>query len=84
MDVANRMFFDCEHHFSIHAPLRNKINLYREWATACNAQITTIDQNFNLIGSTLAETLLDPDYKPGNHTIPVQLIPRASTGEVRR
>lgn len=55
-----------------------------EWATACNAQITTIDQNFNLIGSTLAETLLDPDYKPGNHTIPVQLIPRASTGEVRR
>ena len=54
-----------------------------EWATAGNAQITTIDQNYSLIGSTLAETLLAPDYKPHNHTIPVFLVPRASTGEVR-
>ena len=55
-----------------------------EWATAANAHITTIDQNYSLIGKTLAETLLAPNYKAKKHIIPIQLIPRASTGEVRR
>jgi len=52
-----------------------------EWATTGHAQITTIDQNFVLIGESITAALLDEDYKPRNYTVPVQLIPRASTGK---
>ena len=51
-----------------------------EWATTGSAQITTIDQNFGLIGEAIAATLLEENYKSQNHTVPVQLIPRTSTG----
>jgi DNA-binding LacI/PurR family transcriptional regulator len=52
------------------------------WSTTGNAQITTIDQNFRLIGETVAKTILAEDYAPKNHIVPVQLIPRASTGRI--
>ena len=54
------------------------------WATTGNAQITTIDQNFGLIGKTVAETFLDTDYKPKNHIIPMQFVPRTSTRKLVR
>ena len=50
-----------------------------EWATIGSARITTVDQNFDLIGKTIATTLLEENYTPKNHTIPVQLVPRTST-----
>ena len=50
-----------------------------EWATIGSARITTVDQNFNLIGKTIATILTDEKYKPKNHVIPVQLVPRTST-----
>jgi DNA-binding LacI/PurR family transcriptional regulator len=52
-----------------------------EWATTGSAQITTIDQNFGLIGEAIAAALMDEEHEPRNHTVPVQLIPRASTGK---
>lgn len=52
-----------------------------EWATTGSAQITTIDQNFGLIGEAITAALLDEEKKPRNHTVPVQLIPRTSTGK---
>jgi DNA-binding LacI/PurR family transcriptional regulator len=52
-----------------------------EWATTGSAQITTIDQNFGLIGEAITAALLDVNHEPRNQTIPVQLIPRASTGK---
>jgi len=52
-----------------------------EWATTGSAQITTIDQNFGLIGEAITAALLDEEYKPRNQTVPVQLIPRTSTGK---
>ena len=55
-----------------------------EWATTGNAQITTVDQNFAIIGSTVAKVLLEEDYKPRNHIIPVSFIPRKSTGKAFR
>jgi DNA-binding LacI/PurR family transcriptional regulator len=51
-----------------------------EWATTGSAQITTIDQNFALIGEAITAALLDED-EPQNQIIPVQLIPRTSTGK---
>ena len=55
-----------------------------EWAVTGSAQITTIDQNFDIIGKTIAETLLDENYTPQNRTTPVQIIPRTSTGVVAK
>jgi DNA-binding LacI/PurR family transcriptional regulator len=52
-----------------------------EWATTGSAQITTIDQNFGLIGEAITTALLDEDHKPRNLTVPVQLIPRTSTAK---
>jgi DNA-binding LacI/PurR family transcriptional regulator len=51
-----------------------------EWATTGSAQITTIDQNFTLIGEALANLILKEDYTPAQLTLPVRLIPRTSTG----
>ena len=50
-----------------------------EWATTGSARITTVDQNFDLIGKTIATSLLEENYSPKNHTIPIQLVPRTST-----
>ncbi|MCL2404484.1 MAG: GntR family transcriptional regulator [Defluviitaleaceae bacterium] len=55
-----------------------------EWATTGSAQITTVDQNFDVIGETIAKTLLEENYKPRNHTTPVQLVPRTSTNAVAK
>jgi DNA-binding LacI/PurR family transcriptional regulator len=52
-----------------------------DWATTGSAQITTVDQNFALIGETIADTLLQPVYTPQKHTLPVKLVPRTSTGK---
>jgi len=52
-----------------------------EWATTGSAQITTIDQNFELIGEAITAALLDESHAPRNHTVPVKLIPRTSTGK---
>ena len=54
-----------------------------DWATTGNAQITTIDQNFGLIGEAIASALLDEKVKPQHHIIPVMLIPRTSTGRAK-
>ncbi|MBJ6364299.1 GntR family transcriptional regulator [Paenibacillus sp. GCM10012307] len=51
-----------------------------EWAVTGNAQITTIDQNFPAIGEAIARLILEPGSKPVIQTIPVELVPRASTG----
>jgi DNA-binding LacI/PurR family transcriptional regulator len=55
-----------------------------EWATTGSARITTVDQNFDLIGKTIATTLLEENYTPQNHTIPVQLVPRTSTSAIAK
>jgi len=55
-----------------------------EWATTGSAQITTIDQNFGLIGEAITAALLDECRKPRNTTVPVQLIPRTSTGKAAK
>jgi len=52
-----------------------------EWATTGSARITTIDQNFPLIGEAVANALLQEKYSPQCYTVPVQLIPRYSTGK---
>lgn len=54
-----------------------------EWATMGSASITTIDQNFELIGEGIAAVLTDQNYKPKNYTIPVKLIHRTSTGKAK-
>lgn len=51
-----------------------------EWATTGSAQITTVEQDFTLIGKEIAEAILQPDYRPIHKTVPVRLVPRASTG----
>lgn len=51
-----------------------------EWATTGSAQITTVDQNFEKIGKEFAKIILKPDTPPAVHKIPVDLIPRSSTG----
>ncbi|WP_028559958.1 substrate-binding domain-containing protein [Paenibacillus pinihumi] len=51
-----------------------------EWSVTGNAQITTVDQNFPAIGEAIAGLILEPDNKPVVRTIPVELVPRASTG----
>lgn len=51
-----------------------------EWAVTGSAQITSIDQNFAVIGETVAELILSGDASPVNKTVPVDLVPRASTG----
>jgi DNA-binding LacI/PurR family transcriptional regulator len=53
-----------------------------EWATTGNAQITTIDQNFGLIGESITTALLEEYNKPRNYSVSVQLIPRTSTGKI--
>jgi len=53
-----------------------------EWATIGSARITTVDQNFDIIGKTIATTLLEENYTPVSHIIPVQLVPRTSTSIV--
>lgn len=55
-----------------------------EWATIGSARITTVDQNFDIIGKTIATTLLEEKYEPVNHIIPVQLVPRTSTSTVSK
>jgi DNA-binding LacI/PurR family transcriptional regulator len=52
-----------------------------DWATTGSAQITTVDQNFTLIGETIADTLLQSVYTPQKFTLPVKLVPRTSTGK---
>ncbi|OMF52743.1 hypothetical protein BK138_21985 [Paenibacillus rhizosphaerae] len=51
-----------------------------EWAVTGSAQITTIDQNFSVIGETIADLILNGDRRPVITTVPVSLVPRASTG----
>jgi DNA-binding LacI/PurR family transcriptional regulator len=52
------------------------------WAVTGDAQITSVDQNFELIGKTIADLLSSDDPTPQYVKIPVQLIPRASTGPI--
>ena len=54
-----------------------------EWATMGSAQITTIDQNFGLMGEAIAAALLEADHEPRNSVIPVKLILRTSTGRLK-
>ena len=53
------------------------------WATMGNTQITTVEQDFELIGENIAELLLLPEYKPEHRVISVKLVPRNSTGPAR-
>jgi len=53
-----------------------------EWATTGSTQITTIDQNFTLIGEAIADVLLQESYVPLRQVIPVTMIPRHSTNKV--
>ena len=55
-----------------------------EWATTGAAQITTVDQNFNAIGKTIANVLMDDNNVPKSYTTPVRFIPRTSTGIVQK
>ena len=54
-----------------------------DWATTGSAHITTIDQNFLQIGETIASVLQQESYSPVQYTVPVQLIPRFSTGKAK-
>ncbi|MDR1541867.1 MAG: GntR family transcriptional regulator [Clostridiales bacterium] len=51
-----------------------------EWSVTSGLQITTIDQNFALIGQAIAKVLTAAEYRPQHIRIPVKLIPRASSG----
>ena len=55
-----------------------------DWATTGNAQITTVDQNFDLIGEATAAALLVNSKPPQHKVIPVQIIPRTSTGPLNK
>lgn len=50
------------------------------WATTGGAHITTIDQNFASIGKSITDILLQDSYTPSRTVIPVNLVPRRSTG----
>lgn len=52
-----------------------------EWATTGSAQITTIDQNFALIGEAIADIIRQDDCAPCQRVVPARLIPRTSTGK---
>ncbi|MFC3745911.1 GntR family transcriptional regulator [Paenibacillus sp. GCM10012306] len=51
-----------------------------EWAVTGSAQITTVDQNFAAMGEMIADLILQPQREPVFRTVPVTLVPRASTG----
>ncbi|MWV42123.1 GntR family transcriptional regulator [Paenibacillus sp. HJL G12] len=50
-----------------------------EWAVTGSAQITSVDQNFAVIGDTMAELLMSGEAHPVSKVVPVDLVPRAST-----
>lgn len=53
-----------------------------EWATMADARLTTVRQDFALIGKAIADILLQSNYLPIHTVIPVKLVPRTSTGMV--
>lgn len=50
------------------------------WATMGSAHITTVEQDFEQIGKSVAELILNKQYSPEHRIIPVRLVPRNSTG----
>ena len=54
------------------------------WATTGSAQITTVDQNFEMMGRALADCILDPGGGPRKIVAPVKLTPRTSTAMLSR
>ncbi len=76
----------CCRSLSIHVPSRMSVVGFdnSSWSTTGNAQLTTVDQNFELIGEQIAELFLDTEYESRHIVIPAELIPRDSSGPVRQ
>jgi GntR family transcriptional regulator of arabinose operon len=80
-EVAFNVYMCCRS-LSIQVPEQMNITGFDniDWATTGSAQITTVDQNFEKIGTEFAKIILQPELPPAVHKIPVELIPRSSTG----
>ncbi|ANS75454.1 hypothetical protein AWM70_13255 [Paenibacillus yonginensis] len=80
-EVAFNVYMCCRS-LSIQVPAQMNITGFDniEWAVTGSAQITTVDQNFAAIGEEIADLILSGDPKPVSKTVPVRLVPRASTG----
>lgn len=80
-EVAFNVYMCCRS-LSIQVPAQMNITGFDniEWAVTGSAQITTVDQNFAAIGEAIADLILSGDPQPVSKTVPVRLVPRASTG----
>ncbi|WP_040951305.1 substrate-binding domain-containing protein [Gorillibacterium massiliense] len=83
-EVAFNVYMCCRS-LSILVPQQMNITGFDniDWAVTGSAQLTTVDQNFAKIGETLAELILSGEVGPSSRIIPVDLIPRTSTGPAR-
>ncbi|MDR2650685.1 MAG: LacI family transcriptional regulator [Clostridiales bacterium] len=55
-----------------------------EWSVTGGADITTVDQDFELMGAALANLITAKGYAPAKICVPVRFIPRSSTGPAPR
>jgi DNA-binding LacI/PurR family transcriptional regulator len=71
------------HNLNIRVPEQMSITGFDNigWATIGGASLTTVDQNFSLIGETIAKIMLQEDYVPKQYAMPVRLVPRGSSGK---
>ena len=81
--VAFNVYLACR---SLSLTLPNDINVTgfdnNHWATMGSSSITTVDQDFSLLGEKIAEILLQKNYSPKHIVIPIKLVPRNTTGHI--